>query len=119
MALIKEIELENGVIINYHKITSFNKITNISNNIEVSSYTNKSQRKKEKRYQDLQKKKNNNEELTLEEEIELNKGINVFIYTTFYQIRSKKMRFMGGILALQVASGSKSSSGCVSSSVSS
>ena len=86
MALIKEIELENGVIINYHKITSFNKITNISNNIEVSSYTNKSQRKKEKRYQDLQKKKNNNEELTLEEEIELNKGINVFIYTTFYQL---------------------------------
>lgn len=48
MALIKEIELENGVILNYHRITSLNKITNINNIIEVSSYVNKNQRIKEK-----------------------------------------------------------------------
>ena len=27
MALIKEIELDNGVIVNYHRIVSLNKIT--------------------------------------------------------------------------------------------
>ena len=48
MALQKEIELENGVTLNYHRITSLNKITNISNNIEISSYTNEKQRLKEK-----------------------------------------------------------------------
>ena len=40
MALKKEIELENGVMLNYHRIVSFNKITNISNVIEIASYTN-------------------------------------------------------------------------------
>ena len=29
MALQKEVELDNGVIVNYHRITSLNKITNI------------------------------------------------------------------------------------------
>lgn len=81
MAIIKKIELENGVVINYHRIASLNKITNISNNIEVSSYTNKTQRAKEQRYQELQTKEN----LTIEEQGELEKGINVFIETDFIQ----------------------------------
>ena len=86
MALKKEIELENGVILNYHRITSLNKITNISNNIEISSYTNEAQREKEYEYQQLQIKSVNGEELTDEEQQKLNKGINVFINTTFFQL---------------------------------
>lgn len=47
MAIIKEIELENGVKVNYHRVVSINKITNVQNIIEVASYTNKQKRKEE------------------------------------------------------------------------
>lgn len=48
MALKKQIELDNGVTVNYHRIVSINKITNVSNIIEVASYTNKDKREEEK-----------------------------------------------------------------------
>lgn len=86
MALQKEIELDNGVILNYHRITSLNKITNISNNIEVSSYTSANQRQKEKEYQEAQIKNINGEELTEKEQELLNEGINVFIETDYISI---------------------------------
>ena len=86
MALQKEIELENGVVLNYHRITSLNKITNIVNNIEVSSYTGVNQRQKEREYQELQLKSANGEELTQEEQELLNKGIDVFINSDFIQL---------------------------------
>lgn len=86
MALQKQIELENGVVINYHRVTSLNKITNISNTIEVSSYTNENQRLKEKAYQDLQKRQANGEELTEEEQLQLNQGIDVFINTEYINL---------------------------------
>lgn len=47
MALIKPIELDNGVTVNYHRIVSVNNITNISSIIEVASYTNKEKRQEE------------------------------------------------------------------------
>ena len=50
MAIKKEIELENGIIVNYHRIVSINKITNSCNIIEVASYTSENQREKEKEY---------------------------------------------------------------------
>ena len=86
MALQKKIELENGVILNYLRITSLNKITNINNIIEVSSYISKSQRDKEQQYQLVQKKSANNEELTIEEQELLEKGINVLIDTNYIAI---------------------------------
>lgn len=86
MALQKEIELENGVVLNYHRITSLNKITNISNNIEISSYTNEYQREKEYEYQQVQLKNITGEELTEEEQQLLDNGINIFINTTFLQL---------------------------------
>lgn len=86
MAIQKEIELENGVILNYHRITSLNKITNISNTIEISSYTNEKQREKEKNYQELQIKQANGEDLTEEEQLQLNQGINVFIHTEYINL---------------------------------
>ena len=79
MALKKEIELENGIILNYHRITSLNKLTNIMNTIEVNSYISESQRDKEKKYQELQLKSASGEELTDEEKEELEKGINVLV----------------------------------------
>lgn len=68
MALLKKIELENGVITNYHRIVSINKITNNSVIIEVASYTSEEKRQEERDYY------NSTEE---------NKTMNVFIDTTF------------------------------------
>lgn len=48
MALKKEIELNNGIITNYHRIVSLNKITNKSNVVEIASYTSKIKREEEK-----------------------------------------------------------------------
>ncbi len=47
-ALLKEIELENGVKVSYHRITSVNAITNNNSIIEVSSYTSEEKRNEEK-----------------------------------------------------------------------
>ena len=86
MALNKKIELENGVEVNYHRIVSLNKITNISNVIEIASYTNKKQREKEEKYQSLQKRNINSEILTEDEKNIINKGIDVFISTNILSI---------------------------------
>lgn len=48
MALIKEIELENGIKVNYHRIVSVNNITNHASIIEIASYTSKEKREQEK-----------------------------------------------------------------------
>lgn len=68
MALKKEIELDNGIILNYHRITSINKITNNCNIVEISSYTSEKQREKEIEYY-----KSEDEDKTM----------NVFIDTTY------------------------------------
>lgn len=47
MALYKNMELQNGVSVNYHRITSLHIITNVQNIIEVSSYTDVSKRVEE------------------------------------------------------------------------
>lgn len=86
MALKKEIELDNGVVLNYHRIVSLNKITNLSNDIEVNSYISESQREKEKRYQELQKKSSRGEELTEEEQEQLEKGINVLVQADYINV---------------------------------
>lgn len=65
MALKKSIELDNGVVVNYHRIVSINKVTNVANIIEVASYTNELKREEEK------------------EAIENNKEMNVFINTQY------------------------------------
>lgn len=51
MAIKKEIELDNGVVVTYHRITSINKITNVQNIIEVSSYTTDDKREEEKEHE--------------------------------------------------------------------
>lgn len=48
MGLRKGITLDNGVIVNYHRIVSINNITNVSTIIEVASYTSKDKREEEK-----------------------------------------------------------------------
>lgn len=47
MALNKEIELENGIVVSYHRIVKIDKITNNQTIIEVASYINETQRNKE------------------------------------------------------------------------
>lgn len=68
MALKKEIQLENGIILNYHRIVSLNKITNQSNIIEIASYTSKEKRQ---------------EEIEYYQSTDEDKSINVFIDTTY------------------------------------
>lgn len=70
MALKKEIELDNSIIVTYHRIVSINKITNKSNIIEVASYTSKEKR---------------DEEIDYYNSIEENKSMNVFIDTTYIE----------------------------------
>lgn len=65
MAIKKEIELDNGVVVRYHRIVSINKITNVQNTIEVASYTNDLKREEEK------------------QAIEEGQPMNVFIDTNF------------------------------------
>ena len=48
MALLKAIELNSGVTVNYHRVVSVNNITNHSSIIEVASYTSKDKRNEEK-----------------------------------------------------------------------
>lgn len=48
MAIIKNIVLDNGITVNYHRVVSVNNITNIASLIEVASYTSKEKREEEK-----------------------------------------------------------------------
>lgn len=60
MALQKEIILDNGVIVNYHRIVSINKITNNTNIIEVASYTSAEKRQEEIDYYNSKEEKTMN-----------------------------------------------------------
>lgn len=48
MALIKEIELESGVPVRYHRIVSVNTIANVQDTLEIASYTSQVKREAEK-----------------------------------------------------------------------
>lgn len=67
MALIKEIELENGVKVNYHRIVSVNNVTNHASIIEIASYTSKEKREQEK------------------EALEKNEFVDIFKHTDFIE----------------------------------
>ena len=47
MALLKEIELENGIILNYHRIVTITKVTNNSTILEIAGYPSKKKREQE------------------------------------------------------------------------
>ena len=68
MALLKSIELESGIILNYHRIVTITKVTNHATILEIASYTSKGKREQE--VQQL----SNNEEVT------------VYIDTTFMSV---------------------------------
>lgn len=68
MALLKEIELDNGVVINYHRIVSINKVTNHATILEIAGYTSEKKRK-----QEVQQMKNN-------------EAITAYIDTTFISV---------------------------------
>ena len=47
MALLKQIELDSGIILNYHRIVSITKVTNHSTILEIAGYTSKAKRDQE------------------------------------------------------------------------
>ena len=68
MALEKEITLDSGIKVKYHRIISVNNITNVASIIEVGSYTDEEKRSEEKRC------------------IENKQPMNVFIYSVYLNI---------------------------------
>lgn len=48
MALIKEIELESGIPVRYHRVVSVNTITNVQDIVEVASYVSQAKREEER-----------------------------------------------------------------------
>lgn len=59
MALLKTIELDSGIVLNYHRIVTITKVTNHSVILEIAGYT--SQAKREQEVQQL----SNNQEVTV------------------------------------------------------
>lgn len=114
MALSKKIELENGIEVNYHRIVSLNKVTNISNVIEIASYINRKQRAKEEEYQRIQKKVAAGlEEVTNKEREILDQGINVFINTDIINIPyDKDMTIEGAYEYLKTVEGYSEAEDC-------
>lgn len=47
MALTKEIELDSGVSVRYHRIVSVNTVTNVQDTLEIASYTSQKKREEE------------------------------------------------------------------------
>lgn len=56
MALLKSIELDSGIVLNYHRIVTITKITNHSTVLEIAGYTSR-----EKREQEIAQFKNGDE----------------------------------------------------------
>lgn len=67
MGLCKEIFLDTGIPLNYHRVVSVNNITNHSSIIEIASYVNQSKRLEEK------------------ENIKNNVQSNIFIHTQYLE----------------------------------
>jgi len=59
MALLKTIELDSGIVVNYHRIVAITKVTNHATILEIAGYT--SAKKREQEIEQLE----NNEEITV------------------------------------------------------
>lgn len=68
MALLKTIELDSGILLNYHRIVAITKVTNHATILEIAGYTSK-----EKREHEIQQLANNEE-------------ITAYIDTTFMSV---------------------------------
>lgn len=44
MGLYREIELNSGVVVSYHRVVSVNTVTNVQDTVEVASYTSQAKR---------------------------------------------------------------------------
>ena len=49
MGLIKKIELDSGIVLNYHRIVTITKVTNHNIILEIAGYTSKEKREQEMR----------------------------------------------------------------------
>ena len=47
MALYKDVELQSGVTVSYHRVVSVSTVTNVQSTIEVASYTSRAKREEE------------------------------------------------------------------------
>ena len=68
MAIQKDMILDNGIALNYHRVVSVNNVTNQISIIEVAFYINEEQRNKEKQWYETKSQSD----------------MNVFIHTKYY-----------------------------------
>lgn len=61
MGLKKDIILDNGITLNYHRVVGVNSVTNVNTIIEIASYVNEEKRLEEKQYLQSQMENHNNE----------------------------------------------------------
>lgn len=86
MALQKDIELDNGIILNYHRIININQTINETTDIIVASYVNENKRREEQHYKELQDK----EDRTPEEDLELENHRTIFYELDFIKVPYNK-----------------------------
>lgn len=63
MGLKKDIILDNGITLNYHRVVGVNSVTNVNTIIEIASYVNEEKRLEEKQYLQNQLEEGHNEEI--------------------------------------------------------
>lgn len=63
MGLKKDIVLDNGITLNYHRVVGVNSVTNVNTIIEIASYVNEEKRLEEKQYLQNQLEEGHNEEI--------------------------------------------------------
>lgn len=83
MAIIKEVTLDNGISMSYHRIMVLTIVTNSEVVIEIKSYINQAQREEEKDIEDFYKNAHNHANVLDENN---NPVFNGYTYTEFYSI---------------------------------
>jgi hypothetical protein len=63
MGLKKDIVLDNGITLNYHRVVGVNSVTNVNTIIEIAGYVNEEKRLEEKQYLQSQLEEGHNEEI--------------------------------------------------------
>lgn len=79
MALLKNIKMDNGLILSYHRINTVLIHTNNQIVVEVSSYLNEEERKREIEFYNKKLNEDLNENLT-------EPTLNIYIKTTYYTL---------------------------------
>ena len=86
MALLKDLKLKNGIIVNYHRIGNVTIEVNSKIKIQVISYLSKEEREREIKYNNIVKKARNYETTTQEELKLVENRLDIFLDKRNYEL---------------------------------